>query len=148
MPAIRVRSYASSRDQQSGFSLVAAVFLIVVLAGLAAFAVQVAMSQYQGANLVLLEARAQAAADSGIEYGANRTLRAGGCAAIRSPLTLNQPGLSGYSVNVSCAATNGHKVNGTPYTVYVLTSTATYGTYGRSGYVSRSVTRNVTNAPP
>ena len=62
--------------REAGFSLVAAVFLIVILASLGAFAVQVAMAQYQSANVEFLEARAQAAAQAGIEYEANKIGRA------------------------------------------------------------------------
>lgn len=142
-------------QRERGFSLVAAIFLIVVLAGLAAFAVQVTMSQSQGANLELLEARAQAAADAGIEYAANRALKAPGwCSAPTSPppLLLNTQGLKGYVVQVSCAPSTGHLISppaaGTSYTVYALKATATYGAYGQPGFVSRKAARNVTNAPP
>jgi MSHA biogenesis protein MshP len=145
----------TAQPREGGFSLVAAIFLIVVLATLAGFAVRVAMSQYQGGNLELLEARAQAAADSGIEYAANRALRVvGWCAAPTSPppLRLNTTGLRGYVIQVSCVPSPGHMISpppaGTAYTVYELTSTATYGTYGQPGYVSRTVRRNVTLAPP
>ena len=51
--------------RQDGFSLVAAIFLIVVLAALGAFAVQIAMTQYQAASVEMLEARTQAAAEAG-----------------------------------------------------------------------------------
>ena len=129
------------RRNQAGFSLVAAVFLIVVLAALGAFAVQVAMSQYQGTNMQLLEARAQAAAAAGIEYEANRALRASACA--NRTLNLNRGALTGFVVKVTCASTT-HPIG----TVYALTAVATRGSYGSADYVARTVTRNVTTAPP
>ncbi|HEX4268329.1 MAG TPA: hypothetical protein VHY36_10610 [Steroidobacteraceae bacterium] len=142
--------------RQAGFSLVAAIFLIVVLAALGAFAVQVAMTQYQSATLEVLEARAQAAAEAGIEYGANLTLRAvpAICASTPSstPLTLTQGALAGFVVTVTCTPTQ-HQIWSTttsswqPYTVFALAATASHGTYGEQDYVSRSVTRNVTLAP-
>lgn len=146
--------YTRSGTRQSGFSLVAAIFLIVVLAALAAFAVQLAMSQYQGTTLQLLEARAQAAADAGIEYAANRALHAGGICAANTPVPVTGPGLSGYAVNVSCVASPGHQIYTTPpptwtsYTAYTLSATATYGSFGQPDYVARTVTRVVTSAPP
>jgi Tfp pilus assembly protein PilX len=141
---------------QAGFSLVAAVFLIVVLAALGAFAVQVAMSQYQSANLELLEARAQAAAEAGIQYGANLALQTPPriCAAPNSyPFVLTQGALKGFTVTVTCKPTTHQIYSGTPpaaqnWVVYTLASTASYGTYGRPDYVARRVTRNVTLAPP
>lgn len=129
------------RDRQAGFSLVAAVFLIVVLAALGAFVVQIAMTQYQGANMQLLEARAQAAAQTGIEYGANRALRASVCA--NRTLTLNGGALTGFVVTVTCTSTT-HPIG----TVYALTAVATRGSYGTPDYVARTATRNVTTAPP
>lgn len=137
-------------DKQSGFSLVAAVFLIVVLAALGTFAVQIAMTQYQTANVELLEARAQAAAQAGIEYGAYLALQIPAtCPATTPPMNLTQGALTGYVVTVTCRATS-HQV-GTPATtkwVYTLSATASYGTYGKPDYVVRSITRNVTDAPP
>lgn len=150
------------QSRQAGFSLIMAIFLIVVLAALAAFAVQIAMSQYQAANAELLEARAQAAADAGVEWAANRTLHVvpaafcGGAAPVSNTFTLpaQAKALKGFVVTVACAPTQHQIYSGGPpptpqnYEVYTLTSTATSGTYGGPDYVSRTVTRNVTNAPP
>jgi len=136
---------------QSGFSLVAAIFLIVVLAALGAFAVQVAMTQYRGSTSELLEARAQAAAEAGLEYGANLTLQTPPliCAAATSKtFTLTQGALAGFVVTLTCTPT-AHQI-GAPaasYTVYTLASTATYSSYGQPDYVARSAARNVTLAP-
>jgi MSHA biogenesis protein MshP len=142
--------------RQQGFSLVAAIFLIVVLAALGTFAVRMAMSQYQSADLVLLEARAQAAADAGLEYAANRALRAGGCGAVGASVALSAPDLSRYVVTLRCAAVAGSGVNrikpnggpSQPYVDYQLSATATHGAYGQFDYVSRTTARIVTNAPP
>lgn len=132
--------------RQAGFSLVAAIFLIVVLAALGAFAVQVAMAQYQGSNLELLEARAQAAAEAGAGYGATLARTQGTCSI--PPLSLTQGTLTGFVVTITCAATM--QQIGTPvttYNAYAITATATYGSYGQPDYVARTATR-VTNAPP
>jgi MSHA biogenesis protein MshP len=137
--------------RQSGFSLVAAIFLIVVLAALGAFAVQVAMTQYQSSNLELLQARAQAAAEAGIEYGANITLQRAVPYCLPTTLNLTQGALAGFVVKVTCTSTTHQIYTGatpTTYTVYALTATASNGTYGAQDYVSRTVSRNVTNAPP
>ncbi|HEX5462930.1 MAG TPA: hypothetical protein VFX20_23425 [Steroidobacteraceae bacterium] len=140
--------------REAGFSLVAAVLLIVVLAALGAFAVQVAMTQQQGANLGLLAARAQAAAGVGIEYGANVALhRSPAVCAASKTLRLTQGALAGFVVTVTCTATAHQIYSGAPptarsFTVYTLGATATSGSYGRPDYVARKLTRNVTNAPP
>ena len=142
------------RSRQRGFSLVAAIFLIVVLAALGSFAVEVAMSDYQRGDLELLEARAQAAAQAGLEYGANRALKGGGLCAPRTVLRPAGVGLGGIVVLVTCVRTTPHALyNATLGTwtndsVYELTSTATSGTYGQADYVARTLTRAVTDAGP
>jgi MSHA biogenesis protein MshP len=140
---------------QSGFSLVAAIFLIVVLAALGAFAVQVAMSQYKTATSELLQARAQAAAEAGIEYEANLALQAAPASCLATnTLNLTQGALAGFVVKLACTSTTPHQIYSpitstwTSYVVYALAATATKGTYGGQDYVARTVTRNVTNAPP
>jgi MSHA biogenesis protein MshP len=137
---------------QAGFSLIAAIFLIVVLAALGAFAVQVAMVQYQAANVALLEARAQAAAQAGIGYGATLARTASICTNSRT-LNLTQGALAGFVVKVSCAATVHQIYSGAPpsaqnYFAYALSATASFGAYGKPDYVARTATRNVTSAPP
>jgi MSHA biogenesis protein MshP len=139
--------------REAGFSLVAAIFLIVVLAALGAFAVQVAMTQYQSSTLELLEARAQAAAEAGIEYGANLALQRAPPSCLASNTLKPQGALAGFVVTVACTSTTHQIYSGLPptaqtYTVYALTATASKGTYGAQDYVARTVTRNVTNAPP
>jgi MSHA biogenesis protein MshP len=147
--ALRMRQHAA---RQAGFSLVAAIFLIVVLAALGAFAVQVALTQYQTATSELLQARAQAAAEAGIEYGANGALqRVPASCLATTTLNLTGGALAGFVVKVTCASTTHQIYSGatpTNYTAYALAATATKGTYGAQDYVARTVTRNVTNASP
>lgn len=146
---IRARAvYMRSDPRQRGFSLIAAVFLIVVLAALGTFAVQVAMSQYQSGNVELLEAQAQAAANSGIGYAADLALSPAGTCRANSLLPTQRRGpLAGFVIKLTCIRTS-HQISGTPYYAYALTSNASYGTYGQPNYVARSAARNVTKAPP
>lgn len=141
LPVASPRGGRAARE--GGFSLVAAVFLIVVLAALGAFAVQVAMTQYQSTSAGLLEVRAQAAAAAGIEYGANRALQSTPKCAASKTLNLTAAGLAGFTVTVTCSATV-HAIG----VVYALAATATHGNYGTLDYVARKMTRNVSPAPP
>ena len=132
-----------------GFALIAAIFVILVLAALAAFAVRIGAAQQQTADFSLLNARAQLAADGGIEYGINQALVHGSCPAPATTLNLNAVGLKGFRVVVTCTVTN-HQIGAAPpstYHAYVLTAAAQLGIYGTSGYVARSATRVVTDAP-
>ena len=128
-----------------GFSLIAAIFVILVVSALGAFALRVGITQQQTVVFTLLSARAQVAADSGIEYGANRALKAASCPSTTT-LNLTAAGLAGFSVTVKCAA-SPHNVGGTSYQAYSLTSTARRGNYGTADFVSRTSVRVVTNAP-
>jgi MSHA biogenesis protein MshP len=126
----------STRMSPRGFALVAALFLIVVVAALGAFAVRISAGQQQTVNLALLTARALAAADSGIEFGAYQALYGTGCAS--ATLNLTEAGLNGFTVSVTCAAT-AHTESGGPINVYRVDATASLGTYGMPDYVSRHV---------
>jgi MSHA biogenesis protein MshP len=127
-----------------GFALIPALFLIVVLSALAVVAVRIGTSQQQAVIMSLEEARALAAAQAGIEWGAYQSLNAGSCAA-SATLALSEASLSGFTVVVTCSTTvfaNGAAAGNS----YVLKSTASIGTYGQPGYVRRVVSGTYTNA--
>jgi MSHA biogenesis protein MshP len=137
----------SSAGRQRGGVLVAALFLIVVLAGLGIFAIRLGTGQQQSVNLALLGFRAQAAADSGVELGAYRALKAAGCAPLLPltttvTVTLTEASLSGFNVTVVCSHSN-HIVGTVTYDVYRLDAIARSGTYGTPAYVARTATRTV-----
>ncbi len=119
---------------QRGMALIAALFLIVVLASLGMFAVRIGGAQQQTVNLGLLGDRAVAAANSGIEYGAFRAVVQGNCANWPA-FNLNQAALAGLRVEVRCVALGGGNFD--------ITSFASNGAYGSPDYVSRTVTRTV-----
>jgi len=132
---------------QRGFSIVAALFLIVVVAALGAFAVRIGAGQQQTVNLALLGTRALAAANSGIEWGAYRALKASSC--VNATLNLTEAALNGFTVNVTCsnATTHVECPIAEPNCVYRIDATAIAGTYGMPDYVSRHVYATFTSVP-
>lgn len=131
------RAHAGRRCARAvrGLALVPAIFLIVVLSVLAAWAVRMNTQQQQTVTLAVLGSRALAAANAGVEWGAWRALN-GTCA--NGTLALAEGALSGFSVAVTCSATS--LVEGaTTVRSYVLESVATSGTYGGPDYVRRRV---------
>jgi len=110
-------------SSQRGFSIVTAIFLIVVLAALGAFAVSMFRVQQTTAAFDELGTRAYQAAQSGIEWGAWQVLRGPGtCAAATGNLAL--PGsLVLFTVTVNCTST-AHFEAGNAVTIYQLTATA------------------------
>ena len=109
--------------KQRGFSIITAIFLIVVLAALGAFAVSMFRVQQTTAAFDELGTRGYQAAQAGIEWGAWQVLIGPGtCAAATGSLAL--PGsLSSFTVTVACASMV-HTEAGNTVTIYQLTATA------------------------
>jgi MSHA biogenesis protein MshP len=137
------------QNMQQGFSLVTAIFLLVVIAALGVFAVTLSTTQQQSAALDVMGARAYQAARAGIEWGAYQVLpnsavaggfaatcRAGAVSQVIAPLPNT---LAGFNVNVQCEST-AHSEAAATVTLYQLTSTAKQGTVVTPDYVERQMT--------
>lgn len=138
---------------QRGFSLVSAIFLLVVIAALGAFAVTLSTTQHQSAALDVMGARAYQAARAGMEWGAYRLLVAPAgfaCAAggVDNP-ALAMPAAStmaGFQVIVNCTSYAPVNEGTGQVTMFLLQSTATQGVIGTANYVERRI--SVSIAPP
>ena len=141
-------------SMQRGFSLISAIFLLVVIAALGAFAVTISTTQQQSAALDLLGARAYHVARAGIEWGAYQIIQSGVAgsgfaAACQTGGAIPQPGalpgaMAGFTVIVGCAATSHNEgartaAGGNPVWIYNLTSTATLGVVATPTYVDRQI---------
>jgi MSHA biogenesis protein MshP len=131
-----------ARRQVAGIALVPALFLLVVVAALAAAALRISMAQQQTVLVAMQEARALAAARAGIDWGAYTALN-GTCAG--TTLNLSEAALAGYTVVVTCAAT-AFTDGSNNYQSYSISATASIGTYGSSDFVQRTVRSTFTNA--
>jgi MSHA biogenesis protein MshP len=122
--------------RSEGFALVAALFLIVVLAALGAFAVRVNMTQQQTGTLELLDARAQAAVNAGVQYAAARWSAPSANCTLPPPLNLPQ----GFVVTFSACTPEAYTVNAVPVTIFRIQGIVTNGVaYGRPDFVSRRI---------
>ena len=128
---------------EGGFSLVSAIFLIVVLAGLAVVAVRLNVIQQQTATAELRGAQAFHAAKSGVAWAAYQALNTGVCGA--STLNLTEGATAGFSVTVQCTQTS-YVEGTTPIRVFVFDVRAEGGVYGGPDYVSRRLQSKITNA--
>jgi len=139
------------RRLQRGFNIVTAIFLIVVLALLGVYIVSVSGLQQTGARLDLQGVRGYQAARAGIEWAAfmvldpNNALNPATCgtafvACPASPTAL--PALAGslspFTVTVTCIATAATEGN-REIRVFAITSKATTGTAGTTGYINREL---------
>jgi MSHA biogenesis protein MshP len=125
---------------QRGFSLISAIFLLVVIAALGTFAVTLSTTQQQSAALDVLGSRAYQAARAGIEWGAYQALINNSCAlnASNTPLPALPNTLANFTVTVSCIPAAASEASAT-VTMYQLTSTAKQGAVTTPNYVERQM---------
>lgn len=156
----------TARGQQQGFSLVSAIFLLVVIAALGTFAVTLSTTQQMGEAVDVIGARGYQAARAGIEWGAFEIVQSG--VAGTAFASACQPGptsasfvptattLNNFNVTVTCIAqsfvepvssvtasgvvTTIHTAS-SPLWVYQLSSSAvtSTATAGSPGYVERGI---------
>jgi MSHA biogenesis protein MshP len=133
---------------QRGFSLITAIFLLVVLAGLGTVMVTFFGAQQQSSALDALGSRAYQAARAGIEWGAITIANAApgtGCAGIPLPLFANTlaGNLQPFTVTLTCGVVMAVEGGATVY-VYNLTSTAANGgAPGNKDHVERSINATI-----
>jgi MSHA biogenesis protein MshP len=133
-----------------GFSLVAAIFVLVILAALGAFMITIGEAARWTTVGAAQGARTYQAAEAGLEWGIFQAVTPpGSCvpnSTFSTTFTLNAGGLNGYSVGVDCTPT-GVTEGGIPYNTYAIASKATFGTFGSPDYFSRTLQVTVTSAP-
>jgi MSHA biogenesis protein MshP len=126
---------------QRGFSIVAAIFILVVLAGLGAFLVSISTTQSQTQAQDVMNSRASQAARAGLEWALFQLVKASpapvfrtGCEASAAsysgatPATQSFaagtfPGLAEMQVDVVCRS-QSHTEGANTYRVYQLVATA------------------------
>ena len=131
-----------------GFSLVSAIFLLVVIAGLGAVAVTVSTTQHQSSAMDVQGARAYQAARAGIEWGAFQVLRGGAFRATCEAGAASQPlgalpgTLAGFAVTVQCTHISTTESDRT-VRMYRITATATQGTPATASYIERQLSATI-----
>jgi MSHA biogenesis protein MshP len=132
-----------------GFVLPSAIFLLVVLASLAAFLVTISQAMSVTSAQDVLGARAYQAARAGIEWGLHQSLDPAHATAVApdNPAWPNMPGcaggdlaIEGFAVAVRCVY-NDYQESGSirRIRVYRLTATASAGAVGSMGFIERQV---------
>ena len=127
----------SRAGKQSGFAIVSAAFLIVVLAVLGGYMATMSGVQQATTSKTLTASRAYYGARAGLEWGIHRAIAVGTCPA-STAFALTGAGLDGVNVTVTCNAPHAG--------VYVITSQAEFGVYGVStDYARRIIQTTVAN---
>jgi len=131
--------------RQRGSALMAALFLIVVVAALGVAAMRLGNDQRHSATLELLQIRAGAAANAGLEYWTRRAFVNNNIACTADTIAFDPlDRLDGFTVLASCVRIPMEAGS----FVYYITAVATHGNYGEADYVRRTVTRRATNLDP
>lgn len=125
---------------QKGFSLISAIFLLVVIASLGMFAVTLSSTQHQSQALDVMGVRGYQAARAGIEWAAYQVSQSPSNAASSAPCatTLGVLGgsLSPFSVSVTCSAAP-YLEGAINFWIYDVSAVASAGT--GSNYVERVI---------
>ncbi len=132
--------------KQKGFSIVMAIFILIVLSLLGSYMVKLTGVQYATSLSVLQGMRAYQAARAGVEWGIYQVSNNNSCVA-SSSVTL--PGnMYGFSVNVGCSNQgttynegdlNSNSLDDDDFFIYLITSTASYGSFTDSDYIYRQL---------
>lgn len=124
---------------QTGFLLPAAIFLLVILAGLGAYAVNLNAVQQNAATQDIQAARAYHAARAGIEWAAHQVLQTSPITTIADCPT-GTLSLDGFSVAVNCTSIDYEEQGGdNNIRVYSIDSTASFGTVNTQSYIERRI---------
>ena len=158
----------SAARRSSGFTLISAIFLLVVLAALGAYMVTISGVLHATTSHTVIAARTYYAAKSGLEWAINRAVNTdtGSAALLRTPLlacaitstattTTTLPAdasLPDITIRITCTYSRhedgdcpGGASGSDPFNVAVITSTAEYGAFGNPDYARRRLEATVSN---
>jgi len=138
--ARRTRARHEAR-REGGFALVAALVVLVVLSSIGAGMLRLSAAQRAGASGAILGARANWAAQSGIEWATHQAQSTGTCAS--GTLNLTEGALSGFSVIVSCTETL-HLEGANTIRSLAIRSEASFGPLGSPEFVYREIRAGLT----
>lgn len=129
------------KKYNEGFLLPAAIFILVILAGLGAYALNITSVQQSTSTQDVQGSRAYQAARTGVEWAAYQVLSPGTTALTSCPTSPTTLTIDTFSVVVSCTRSADYFEQGTDHTIamYDITSTASFGTTGTLNYIERQI---------
>ena len=135
----------------NGFTLLVALFLLVVLALLGIYMINFSAVQHTTLVYGVQGARAMQAARAGLEWGIyevipNNNINAI-CPGTTTFSTTGAGSLDNFNIQVDCVSST-HIEGGTTVITYQLTSSADTGVYGTLDYVFRRIEATVSIQPP
>jgi MSHA biogenesis protein MshP len=134
----------SLKQRARGFSLVAAIFLLVIMSALGAFMLSISTMQQTTSTQDLQGSKAYQAAKAGIEWGAYQTLTSATLYTCIGSKVLPALGgaLKDFTVTVNCTSSDFIEAGNT-VRVYQFTSTAVFGAFPSPNFISRSMSASI-----
>lgn len=128
----------SFRSCQQGFSIVSAIFLLVVLSAMGAFMLTFSNVQQMTSAQDLQGGKAYQAARAGIDWGAYQILQNNGACANSTAVPLGG-NLSAFTLTVNCTPYGPYTEGISSVNLYQITATASSGTLGSTTYIERQL---------
>ena len=125
--------------KQGGFMLITAIFILIVLGLLGGYMVRLSGVQHATSSYALQAARAYQVAKAGLDWGIAKIKSGGDCAAVNAQTALSFPGITGFTVALSCMRTAAIFEGINNPTFYKLTAKSVFGSYNSTDYVAREV---------
>ncbi len=129
------------RFKQRGFLLPAAIFILVILAALGAYALNITSVQQNTSLLDTQGTKAYQAARTGVEWAAYQVLNPGSTALANCPASPSTLNIDNFVVSVTCTRFANYFEQGTDHTIamYDIRATASFGTVGTNNYIQRQI---------
>jgi len=124
--------------QQAGFSIVMAIFILVVLSLLGGYMVKLSGVQHATSTYVVQGTRAYQSAKAGIGWAISRISAGGVCSDITSASPLNFADINDFSVTLTCSNQTFSEGTDNPV-VYKITALSEFGAYNSTNYISRNI---------
>ena len=127
--------------KQQGFLLPAAIFILVILAGLGAYALNITSVQQSTSLQDTQGTRAYQAARAGVEWAAYQVLNPGNTALVNCPASPTTLNVDNFVVTVTCSRSADFNEQGLDHTIamYDITSTANFGVVGTLNFIERQI---------
>jgi MSHA biogenesis protein MshP len=141
--------FLSRGYRQAGFTLITAIFLLVVVASLSVYILSLRSVQQTTLVYSVQGARAMQAARAGIQWGVYQAITTNSCPTTNLTFSPDGAALSAFQVVVSCLSSD-HQEAAETIRVFRIESTATTTsfTYGSLDFVFRRLGATVSPSPP
>ncbi len=131
-------------NRQTGFSIVMAIFILVVLSLLGGYMVKLSGVQHATSTFAIQGARAYQAARTGIGWAVARISAGGVCSDVISASPLTFTDINGFAVTLDCSSQSFSEGINT-LVVYKISALSEFGAYNSAGYISRNIEVSIVN---